>query len=69
MRTVQASVSELVMVVVGEATEHALAEHRHTVTADDILWALRELGLEVYTACLQTSLDKFREQKAPEHAR
>jgi len=40
----QACVSELVMVVVGEATEHAMKDDRRTLTAEDILWALRELG-------------------------
>ncbi len=32
------------MVVVGEATEHVMNEGRRTLMAEDILWALRELG-------------------------
>jgi hypothetical protein len=40
----QVSVSELVMVVVGEATEHAIEQGRLFIAATDILWALRQLG-------------------------
>lgn len=62
VRTVQLSLSELVMVVVGEAAERCVLQDRHSLTADDILWALRELGFEVYTPSLQTLLDKYRSQ-------
>ena len=41
----QKCVSELVMVVVGEATEHCLATGRRSLSSQDILWALRELGI------------------------
>ena len=33
------------MVVVGEATEYAIRNGRRTLMAQDILWALRELGV------------------------
>jgi hypothetical protein len=96
----QVCVSELVMVVVGEATEYAIRNGRRTLMAQDILWALRELGvwapcrlcllpfalarvlaaqtlyslavlacagLEVYTASLETLLDKLRAQQQSQH--
>jgi hypothetical protein len=33
------------MVVVGEATEYAIRNGRRTLMAQDVLWALRELGV------------------------
>lgn len=32
------------MVVVGEATDYAIRNRRRTLMAQDVLWALRELG-------------------------
>ena len=63
VRAVQTSLSELVMVVVGEATERCMLDDRRYLTAEDLLWALRELGFEVYTPSLETLLDKYRKQQ------
>jgi histone H3/H4 len=67
VRTVQACISELVMVVIGEATERVLTlnpdQSRRLLSADDVMWALRELGFEVYTASLETLLKKYLAQQ------
>lgn len=63
VRAVQTSLSEMVMVVVGEASERCMLDDRRYLTAEDLLWALRELGLEVYTPSLETLLEKYRNQQ------
>ena len=69
VRTMQSSLSELVMIVVSEATERCVDQNRHCLSADDILWALRELGFEVYTPSLQTLLEQYRSQmSSQQHA-
>uniref|UniRef100_A0A7S4PAK6 Transcription factor CBF/NF-Y/archaeal histone domain-containing protein n=1 Tax=Guillardia theta TaxID=55529 RepID=A0A7S4PAK6_GUITH len=60
IEAVQVFLSEMVMVVVGEATQHSLDENRRAIRAEDILWALRQLGMEVYNQPLNEYLHAYQ---------
>ncbi|XP_031493324.1 nuclear transcription factor Y subunit B-6-like [Nymphaea colorata] len=59
--TVQDCVSEYISIVTREANRRCQLEQRKTITADDVLWAMRKLGLDDYVEPLSVYLHKFRE--------
>jgi histone H3/H4 len=58
---VQDCVSEFISFVTGEANERCHTEHRKTVTAEDLLWALDRLGFDDYVGPLNAFLQRMRE--------
>jgi len=50
--TIQDCVSEYIMFITAEANDRCQQEHRKTVTADDVLWAMEKLGLDDYVHSL-----------------
>ncbi|CAL5038066.1 unnamed protein product [Urochloa decumbens] len=57
---VQDCVSEFISFVTGEANERCHAEHRKTVTAEDIVWAMDRLGFDDYVAPLNAFVLRMR---------
>ncbi|XP_039804943.1 nuclear transcription factor Y subunit B-3-like [Panicum virgatum] len=58
---IQDCVSEFISFVTGEANERCHTEHRKTVTAEDIVWAMNRLGFDDYIRPLNTFLQRMRE--------
>ncbi|XP_062230054.1 nuclear transcription factor Y subunit B-9-like [Phragmites australis] len=54
-------VSEFISFVTGEANERCHTEHRKTVTAEDIVWAMDRLGFDDYVSPLDAYLQRMRE--------
>ncbi|CAN1193999.1 Nuclear transcription factor Y subunit B-9 [Linum perenne] len=61
--TIQECVSEYISFVTGEANERCQREHRKTVTADDLLWAMGKLGFDNYVDPLSSFLTRYRESE------
>ncbi|KAJ8429437.1 hypothetical protein Cgig2_021089 [Carnegiea gigantea] len=61
---VQQCVSRFISLVTHEANERCRREHRRTVMADDLIWAMKELGLTNYPDLLSMYLRKYREMEA-----
>ncbi|XP_031479840.1 nuclear transcription factor Y subunit B-1-like [Nymphaea colorata] len=61
--TIQECVSEYISFVTSEANERCQREQRKTITADDVLWAMRKLGFDDYVEPLSVYLQKFREME------
>nr|ADY38379.1 nuclear transcription factor Y subunit B1 [Triticum monococcum] len=61
---IQECVSEFISFVTGEANERCHMEHRKTVNAEDILWALNRLGFDDYVVPLSVFLHRMRDPKA-----
>ncbi|CAN6479791.1 unnamed protein product [Victoria cruziana] len=59
--TIQDCVSEYISIVTSEANRRCQFERRKTITADDVLWAMRKLGLDDYVGPLSVYLRRFRE--------
>ncbi|KAL6999115.1 hypothetical protein U1Q18_000279 [Sarracenia purpurea var. burkii] len=59
--TVQQCVSEFIGFVTGEANDRCHREQRKTITAEDILWAMANLGFENYIEPLTLFLNRYRE--------
>ncbi|CAN6197970.1 unnamed protein product [Urochloa humidicola] len=60
---VQDCVSEFISFVTGEANERCHAEHRKTVTAEDIVWAMDRLGFDDYVSPLNTFIHRMRDSE------
>ncbi|KAL6596575.1 hypothetical protein ACP70R_047218 [Stipagrostis hirtigluma subsp. patula] len=60
---IQECVSEFISFVTGEANDHCRSEHRKTVTADDIVWAMARLGFDDYVTPLTTFVRRMRESE------
>ncbi|KAG0327656.1 Nuclear transcription factor Y subunit B-3 [Podila humilis] len=58
---VQECVSEYIIHITREAGRRCQLENRKTITGDDMLWAMKTLGLEKYASVLQQYLDKYRD--------
>jgi len=61
---IQQCVSRFISFVTHEANERCRREHRRTIMADDLIWAMNELGLTNYTELLSMYLRKYREIEA-----
>ncbi|CAM0877097.1 unnamed protein product [Alopecurus aequalis] len=61
---IQECVSEFISFVTGEANERCHAEHRKTVTAEDVVWAMDRLGFDDYVQPLAAFLQRMREREA-----
>ncbi|VAI73036.1 unnamed protein product [Triticum turgidum subsp. durum] len=61
---IQECVSEFISFVTGEANERCHMEHRKTVNAEDILWALNRLGFDDYIVPLSVFLHRMRDPNA-----
>ena len=58
---IQDCVSEFISFVTGEANERCHTEHRKTVTAEDLVWAMNRLGFDDYVRPLNAFLQRMRE--------
>ena len=58
--TIQECVSEYIGFITGEANERCKKEHRKTISAEDVLWAMKNLGCDDYVEPLTIYLEKFR---------
>ncbi|KAL8090200.1 nuclear transcription factor Y subunit B-1-like [Apium graveolens] len=65
---VQESVSEFISFVTSEANFRCQKEHRKTITAEDVLWAMSSLGFDDYIEPLTFYLDRFREADGGERS-
>ncbi|KAG6524463.1 hypothetical protein ZIOFF_014372 [Zingiber officinale] len=61
---IQECVSEYISFITSEANERCQREQRKTVTADDVLWAMRKLGFDDYLEPLSLFLHRYRELEA-----
>ncbi|KAG1363756.1 nuclear transcription factor Y subunit B-2 [Cocos nucifera] len=59
--TIQECVSEYISFITGEANERCQREHRKTITAEDVIWAMGKLGFDDYVAPLSRYLQRYRE--------
>nr|GME02903.1 nuclear transcription factor Y subunit B-9-like [Ipomoea batatas] len=58
--TVQKCVTEFIHYVTAKANERAKQERRKTVTTDDLIWAMRALGLGSYAQELTDFITDYR---------
>lgn len=58
---IQESVSEFVSFVTSEANFRCQQEQRKTITAEDVLWAMSNLGFDDYIEPLTFYLERYRE--------
>ncbi|VAI73039.1 unnamed protein product [Triticum turgidum subsp. durum] len=61
---IQECVSEFISFVTGEANERCRMQHRKTVNAEDIMWALNRLGFDDYVVPLSVFLHRMRDPEA-----
>ncbi|XP_037463368.1 nuclear transcription factor Y subunit B-8-like [Triticum dicoccoides] len=61
---IQECVSEFISFVTGEAIERCPMQHRKTVNAEDIVWALNRLGFDDYVVPLSVFLHRMRDPEA-----
>ncbi|VAI85217.1 unnamed protein product [Triticum turgidum subsp. durum] len=61
---IQECVSEFISFVTGEANERCRMQHRKTVNAEDIVWALNRLGFDDYVVPLSVFLHRMRDPEA-----
>ena len=61
---IQECVSEFISFVTGEANERCRMQHRKTVNAEDIVWALNRLGFDDYVVPLSVFLERMRDPEA-----
>ncbi|XWS09659.1 hypothetical protein CRYUN_Cryun39dG0008300 [Craigia yunnanensis] len=61
--TIQECVSEYISFITGEANERCQREQRKTITAEDVLWAMRKLGFDDYVEPLTVFLSRYRENE------
>jgi len=59
--TMQESVSEFIMFITSEASEKCVNEKRKTINGEDIIWAMQQLGFDMYVEPLKLYLQKYRE--------
>ena len=59
--TVQECVSEYISFITSEASDKCQQERRKTINGDDLLWAMRNLGFEMYIDPLTNYLNRYRE--------
>lgn len=59
--TVQECTSEFISFITAEAADFCASEKRKTITGEDILSAMVNLGFENYSAALKIYLTKYRE--------
>lgn len=57
---VQESVSEFIMFISSEASDRCKQEKRKTINAEDLIWAMQNLGFDSYVNPLQMYLAKIR---------
>ncbi|CAD5212369.1 unnamed protein product [Bursaphelenchus okinawaensis] len=57
---VQECVSEFIQFVVSEASDHCLEEKRKTISCEDLLKALRDLGFDPYVNVLKRYIENYR---------
>ncbi|XP_006656887.2 nuclear transcription factor Y subunit B-9-like [Oryza brachyantha] len=60
---IQECVSEFISFVTGEANDRCHREHRKTVTAEDLVWAMDRLGFDDYVPPLGVYLRRMRESE------
>uniref|UniRef100_A0A0E0LAH7 Transcription factor CBF/NF-Y/archaeal histone domain-containing protein n=1 Tax=Oryza punctata TaxID=4537 RepID=A0A0E0LAH7_ORYPU len=58
---IQECVSEFISFITGEANDRCHREHRKTVTAEDLVWAMDRLGFDDYVPPLTVYLRRMRE--------
>ncbi|KAG8076034.1 hypothetical protein GUJ93_ZPchr0006g44497 [Zizania palustris] len=61
---IQECVSEFISFITGEANDWCHREHRKTVTADDLVWAMQRLGFDDYVMPLSVYLWRMRESES-----
>ena len=61
--TIQECVSEYISFITAEANDRCQSEHRKTVTADDVLWAMKKLGFDQYAHSLSIYLHRYRQRE------
>ncbi|XP_010928086.1 nuclear transcription factor Y subunit B-10 isoform X2 [Elaeis guineensis] len=66
--TIQECVSEFISFITGEANERCQREHRKTITAEDVIWAMGKLGFDDYVAPLSRYLQRYRELEGDQRA-
>uniref|UniRef100_A0A803MRZ3 Transcription factor CBF/NF-Y/archaeal histone domain-containing protein n=1 Tax=Chenopodium quinoa TaxID=63459 RepID=A0A803MRZ3_CHEQI len=59
--TIQECVLEFISFITGETSDKCQKEKRKTINGDDLLWAMKTLGLEEYVEPLKVYLHKYRE--------
>ncbi|KAF0904448.1 hypothetical protein E2562_034521 [Oryza meyeriana var. granulata] len=60
---IQECVSEFISFITGEANDRCHREHRKTVTAEDLVWAMDRLGFDDYVPPLSVYLRRMRESE------
>jgi nuclear transcription Y subunit beta len=58
---IQECVSEFISFITGEANERCRGEHRKTVTAEDVVWAMERLGFDDYVTPLEAFVQRMRD--------
>lgn len=58
--SVQECVSEFIAFVTGEAAEKCANEKRKTITGDDIVWAMEQLGFDHYAQLMRIYLGRYK---------
>ncbi|KAK1379182.1 Nuclear transcription factor Y subunit B-6 [Heracleum sosnowskyi] len=64
--TIQECVSEFISFITSEANMRCHQEHRKTITAEDVLWAMNNLGFDDYIEPLTFYLNRMREIESGE---
>lgn len=57
----QECVSEFIAFVTGEAAERCALEKRKTITGEDIVWAMEQMGFDQYAHLMKIYLQHYRE--------
>lgn len=57
----QECVSEFIAFITSEAAERCAAEKRKTITGEDIVWAMEQLGFDQYAHLMKLYLHRYRD--------
>ncbi|CAN0910611.1 Nuclear transcription factor Y subunit B-6 [Linum grandiflorum] len=67
-QAVTKSVSEFIRLITGEANDRCQSEQRRTVTADDLICSMYNMGFDDYARTLSLYLAKYRRQSTDQEA-
>ncbi|GAU27492.1 hypothetical protein TSUD_14720 [Trifolium subterraneum] len=62
-KSIQWCVYEFIGIITTEANERCKAEHRTTITANDLIWAMERFGFDDYVGPLKLYLKNYRDHK------